>query len=177
MADNTKQRPTWLGEYPVLDEDHLPDLEAAAAVHEFRGRLPRQVAERRAHEDYVRDQALTAAAHHLLGARAAHHGMNPEAARQHGEAYSAAMRLAGYSPMEEPPKEVLDRVQDAGLKVYSFKKHPADCLYQPIGEKASADDVRVAGLMDRLRALRDAAAGAAKTEGQQPEVPGKDAKA
>lgn len=144
----------WLGRFPVLHEDHLPDLEARAAVHEFKHKLPRDVAEDKAHQDYMKDQALEAAAHHLLGIRAAHAAGHDEAAQQHGEAYAGALKHAGFDPMQTPPQEVLDRVKAARPKVYSFKAHAADQLFTPQPSEADAADQHIRQLLDKLQQLR-----------------------
>ena len=124
----------WLDRYPVLDEEHHADLEARAAVNELRGKMPREEAEARAHGDYVKERALDAAAHHLLGVKAAHAAQHVNAAKQHGAAYAAAMTAAGADPYEQPPQAVMDRIKDAKQKVYSFKAHPADAFF-PVPEE------------------------------------------
>jgi len=65
-----KQTAQWLGQ-PIVDPAHVHDLETRAAIHEFGGsRLPRHAAEAQAYRDYIKDQRLVAAAHHLAGMKA-----------------------------------------------------------------------------------------------------------
>jgi hypothetical protein len=133
-----KQPPKkWLDRYDVLDEDHHNDLEARAAVHEFRGKMPREEAESRAHSDYLRERAYDAAAHHLVGVRAAH----------------AAMEAAGEDAHKPPPPPVLDRLKDTKLKVYTFKNHPADQFFPAQQEAASDEDHALSSKVEKLRAL------------------------
>jgi hypothetical protein len=149
-----KQPPKkWLDRYDVLDEDHHNDLEARAAVHEFRGKMPREEAESRAHSDYLRERAYDAAAHHLVGVRAAHAAGHMQAAQQHGMAYQAAMEAAGEDAHKPPPPPVLDRLKDTKLKVYTFKNHPADQFFPAQQEAASDEDHALSSKVEKLRAL------------------------
>lgn len=169
MSDK-KSPQTWAGQYPVLHEDHVPELEAAAAVHEFSRGIPRADAEARAHGDYVQSKALDAAAHHLLGCRAAHGAGHDDAAMMHGQFYAGAMRAAGHDPFEAPPQEVLDRIKDAAPKIYNFKAHAADAMFSPETDVADGDDARIKAGMERLIALRDRAkASAAEGESDSPD--------
>ena len=154
--DKKKEVKPWLGHYQVVSEDHHIDLESRAAIHEFRGGLPRDVAEQAAHKDYLKDQAYRSGAHHLLGIRAAVASGHEEAAKRHGEAYSAAMKAAGHSPLEAPLKQVLDYIQDAKNKVYSFKEHESDGLFQPtVLPEASVSDDDLGKRMEILKGLKD----------------------
>jgi hypothetical protein len=128
MADQT-----WQGR-PLVDPEHSVDLEAAAAAGEFRDKLPRPAAEERAYQSYRRERALDACAHHLLGIRAAHAAGDAESAQAHGHAYAAAAGAAGFEPIQEPPREVLDRIEMLKPKVYTFRAHPADQLLSPPAE-------------------------------------------
>lgn len=147
----------WLGRYDVLSDDHHPELDARAAVHEFKGRLPRAQAEAQAHRDYLKERAYDAASHHLLGVRAAHAAGHMEAARAHGAQYAAALTSAGDDPAAAPPRAVLDRAQDLKLKVYAFKAHPADRFFpvevkedQPAPAPAQQAVNRLKGLVKAL---------------------------
>jgi hypothetical protein len=153
MAKDTAK--VWLGRFPVLDESHADELDAAAAVHEFGDkRMPREAAEARAHQDYMRDRALDSAAHHLLGVRAAHASGHDEAATKHGEAYAGAMKAAGLNPFEPPHKDVLDRIKTKRPEVYAFKAHPADQFFVPEHREADPADDHIKALLERLQALR-----------------------
>lgn len=152
MAKDTAK--VWLGRFPILDESHQDDLEARAAIHEFKGKLPRQAAEERAHGDYMKERALDSAAHHLIGIKAAHAAGHDEAAGKHGEAYAGAMKAAGHDPFSTPPQEVLDRAKHTKNNVYSFKAHEADQLFTPEHREADTADEHIKGLLDKLQALK-----------------------
>lgn len=144
----------WLGRHPVLSDDDHPGLEAQAAVHQFHGGMPQKDAEERAYGDYRRSRALDAAAHHLLGMRAAHAAQDEDAAHSHHAAYSAAVTAVGGDPGAAPLQEVLDRIAEARPRVYSFKEHPSDrLLLAPDGSRESYDQQRLQVAIGRIKAL------------------------
>lgn len=143
----------WLGVYPVTDEAHHDQLEAAAAVNELRERMPREQAEKKAHEDYLRDAAYGAGAHHFLGVQAAVAAQAHDAARKHGAAYAAAADAGGWDPAGRPPQPVLDRMKELQHKVYSFKPHPADAFF-PVEVVDGPKDPQEAKLHEKLEGLR-----------------------
>lgn len=149
--------PVWQNRFPVVAPEHFDGLEAAAAVHEFKHKKSRDAAEHAAHDDYRVEQARDSAAHHLLGIRAAHASGNDGAAREHGEAYAAAMKAAGHDPFAPPPPQVMDRVREAMPKVYSFKAHPADVLFASAPPEADPADAHIQNLLGRLNSLRQVA--------------------
>ncbi len=158
---------TWAGHYPILNQDHADELDAAAAAHEFRNGMPRQEAEARAHGDYTRARALDAAAHHLIGVTAAHAVGAAEAAQLHGAGYAAAMQHAGHDPFGTPPPEVLDRVKELAPKAHTFKAHASDSMFAPVSAEAKPQDARIQEMMQKLRAVgarADAAAAAEAAE-------------
>ncbi len=128
---DTRPEPLWLGQYPVIpgDEDLLA---ASAGVHEFRYGKPREAAEAAAHADYAKALGVRAAAHHLLGVRAAHATGHLTAAAAHGEAYARAAHVVGFDPSKPPPPEVLDAVAAMTPKEHpvKFKAHPGDAMVQ-----------------------------------------------
>lgn len=152
MAKDTAK--VWLGRFPVLDDSHQDDLEARAAIHEFKGKLPRQQAEERSHSDYLKEKALDSAAHHLIGIKAAHAAGHDEAAGKHGEAYAGAMKAAGHDPFSAPPQEVLDRAKNAKHSIYNFKAHEADQLFTPEHREADGADEHIKGLLEKLQGLK-----------------------
>jgi hypothetical protein len=87
MKKNQNGTVSWAGR-PIVDAGHITDLETAAALHEFRDRMPRNEAEDRAHTAYRRDHHLTGAAHHLNGMRAAQAAGQMEEAKKHGAMYA-----------------------------------------------------------------------------------------
>jgi hypothetical protein len=139
----------WLNKYDTLDDSDHQGLETAAAIHEFTDKLSRPEAEAKAHLDYTKNKALEAAAHHYLGMKAAMATNHESAAKQHGEAYARAIKYAGHSPYEAPPQKLLDLIKDNKSKVYNFKGHDADVLFE---EKVP--ELPKPGLLDRLKAMK-----------------------
>lgn len=162
MADEKKPEKTeeqgpkpWLGRHAVISDDDHPDLDARAAIFEFKHGLPQDQAEQQAHHSYVKDKALDAAAHHFVGLKAAHHSGSDKAAKQHAEAYAGSVKAAGHDPFGPVPDEVLDRVKTTQPEVYRFKAHPADLLVEPLGPKADEADQAISGYLDKISELRD----------------------
>ena len=123
-----KSTATWLGR-PILDDAHTPQLEMLAAANEFRDKLPRAKAEAKAFLDYVRDQRLDAAAHHLSGIKAASAAGDMETARKHGTMYYTHMRALGLNPLDAVPPEVLAKLNAPGRpRPTRFKAHVGDTL-------------------------------------------------
>lgn len=116
----------WLGR-PITHVDHADQLEAAAAIHEFDGGLPRHVAEARAYKDYLDRQALQGAAHHLIGMRAAHAAGDQKSAASHFLAYSAAVKHLGHNPYGEPHESVAANMPHQS--VYRHRPHASDSLF------------------------------------------------
>lgn len=127
--------PKWQGKYPIVDADHVHGLETAAAINEFSHKMPRHEAEEKAHGQYIREQLVGAAAHHLAGIRAAQGAGDVESVKKHGLMYQLAMRSLGHNPMEEPPAEVLNHKNHELQNVYRFKAHPADAFAMPMWQQ------------------------------------------
>jgi hypothetical protein len=129
----------WLDKYPVLDEADHPALEASAAIKELRQGLPKEEAESAAHNDYLKQHAVKAMAHHLLGSKAALAVGNEEAAMQHGKAYAEASKHSGYG-LDEVPDEVKDIIKSGKYsKIYNHKPHEADVFFMPKDEEGKVD--------------------------------------
>ena len=117
---------TWLGK-PIVDQDHVHQLEQEAAVHEFHNKLPRHEAEVKAHSNYVREQRLGAAAHHLAGVKASQATGDMESARNHGMLYELHCKALGLDPYAPPSHEITSKLQgDSPTRIYKFKPHRAD---------------------------------------------------
>jgi hypothetical protein len=158
VANEKKEPQRWLGRYEVASEDDHPDLDARAAVYEFRHGLPRDTAERQAHASYSKEKAYDAASHHLLGLRAAAAAGEDGAAEKHGNAYAAALQHTGHEPTGPVPKEVLDRIRADRPKVYNFRSHPADSLFEPVDSEADKEDETLRGFLEKLEQLKTATA-------------------
>jgi len=123
--------PKWLGRFPVVDADHLQDLETRAAIHEFGHKLPRHEAEAKAHSDYRHDQLADAAAHHLVGLTAAHAAGASDDARRHAAMYGVALKALGHDDVMNPPPEVASKAKHTPAEVYRFKPHRGDAFALP----------------------------------------------
>jgi hypothetical protein len=152
-----KELPKWRNTYETLKPEDHDQLEANAAIKEFRGGLPKEQAEDRAYGDYLDDKARDACAFHYLGMRASVAAQHEAAAKRHGEAYSLAIKHLGLNPLDAPPKEILDRVKDASKGPYSFKPHSADSFFQPKVEIPGVKEEpanRTLELLEKLKALK-----------------------
>lgn len=123
--------PKWLGRYPMLDADHENDLETRAAIHQFGGKMERHKAEDQAHADYRKDQLHEAAAHHMVGMKAAHAAGDDESAQKHGVMYVLALKALGHDNTVEPPPEVANKAKNTPSQVYRFKAHKGDTFAMP----------------------------------------------
>ena len=132
----TANRPMWLGRYPVTDADHVNHLETMAALHEFHRKLPRHQAEELAHQEYTKERLVEAAAHHLVGIKAATSAGDSEAAKKHGVMYSFALKALGHDPVGAIPKEVEAKTKGLDSKLYRFKPHPGDAFLLPPADKS-----------------------------------------
>jgi hypothetical protein len=128
--------PKWLDRYPVVDADHLHDLEQRAAINEFHRKMPRHVAEQTAHDDYRKDQLVEAAAHHLVGMKAAHGAGDMESAKKHGAMYMLACKALGHNDLEPPP-EVAVKAKHTPAQVYKFRAHKGDAFVLPPADSKS----------------------------------------
>jgi hypothetical protein len=152
-----KELPKWRNTYETLKPEDHDQLEANAAVKEFRGGVPKEQAEAEAHQDYLKSHAMDSASFHYLGMRAAVASQHEAAAKRHGEAYSLAMKHLGLNPLDAPPKEILDRVKDSDKGPYSFKAHSADSFFQPKVEIPGVKEEpanRTLELLEKLKALK-----------------------
>lgn len=125
--------PKWRDQYPMVDADHSHHLETAAAIQEFMHKVPRHQAEAAAHEEYRKDQLAEAAAHHLVGMKAAHAAGALEDAKKHGVLYALAAKQLGFDPAGEPPSDITTKEKNlsATKPVYKFKSHKGDAFALP----------------------------------------------
>ena len=122
----------WLGR-DILHPEHIPGIERSAALNEFQHLMPRHVAEAKAHSDYVRESQLDAAAHHLLGVKAAQAVGDMESARKYGLMYQQHCEKLGLNPLMPPDKEITKymKAEDRGSVSSKFKPHKADYYVLP----------------------------------------------
>jgi hypothetical protein len=117
----------WMGR-PIASMDDEKDLERAAAVNEFSGKLPRDQAEEKAYADHVHTQHVKAAGHHLAGQRAAKGVGDMAAARKHGLLYEMHVEKLGhdkYGPVPPEVKAIHDSLVSGG-QAYTFRPHGGD---------------------------------------------------
>ncbi len=139
MAATLSQMPLWQGKYPVLDtadvsgaRPHEDDLEMRAAINEHHHKMPRHEAEKKAWEDYRREQVINTAAHHYVGMKASHAAGKMEDAKKHGVMYLLALRHLGHNDPVRPPEEVLERAKNTPSEdVGRFKAHKGDVYTMP----------------------------------------------
>lgn len=125
MAKET-QNSMWLGR-PIVSQEHANDLEIAAAANEFDKGMSRHDAESKAHDDYIRDQRLSAAAHHLSGIKASQGSGDLSEAQKHGALYQLHLKALGLDPMGPVPPEVQAKMNAPDRKkIYGFKAHAGD---------------------------------------------------
>ncbi len=117
--------PKWLGLHDVVDASHIPMLETQAALNEFSGKMPRHEAEASAHASYKKDQLTEAAAHHLVGMKAAHAAGDMDSAKKHSVMYMLALKSLGHEGMDPPP-EVDTKAKNLPNTLARFRPHKAD---------------------------------------------------
>lgn len=132
-----KKQANWMG-HPVLSPGDEHELHLAAALYEFQGGLPRNVAEQKALEDYRKEWHARAASHHLDGLKAAQAVGDTNTAQKHHGLYSLHLKSLGLDPMGPVPEIINKYHAESGLndkqrKVYNFKGHNADqFLVKPV---------------------------------------------
>lgn len=129
-----KEALRWQGR-SILSKDHSFDLDRAAAIHEFKNKLPRHEAEEKAYGEYKKARSEDAAAHHLSGMKAAHAVGNKKDAIKHSLAYGLHMKALGHDPVGEPPDEIKAKMEDQS-GVYKFKPHESDSMIEPEEEES-----------------------------------------
>lgn len=129
MADKKKVNiPMWKNR-PILDEEHAADLEQRAALHEFEGKLPTEMAEQKAHDDYRKDHHEKAAASHFSGMKAAKASGDNEEAQKHHMMYKMHLKQLGHDSNGPIPEQVSRHIEASKREpYYTFKPHKADAL-------------------------------------------------
>lgn len=138
---DSKIIPKWQGK-SILDAAHHGDLETRAAIHEFQHGLPRQQAESKAYEEYVKDARQRAAAHHLDRQKAADAVGDKETAFKHNILYRLHLKALGLDEVGPVPPEVQRHIEDEGKKSpVKFKAHPGDlfALQDESGQESGHD--------------------------------------
>jgi len=117
----------WLGR-DILDQDHIHGLERDAALNEFGHKMPRDKAEEKAYEDYVRNKRIAAASHHYRGNKAALSVGDMDSARKHHVMYELHLKALGMDPHGPVPPAVMNHVEEEPMKLYRFKPHHGDAF-------------------------------------------------
>jgi hypothetical protein len=128
---------------PVTDPDHVSLLERDAAINEFGHRLPKTEAEKKAYDDYVKDQRTDAAAFHLLGLKAAQGAGDREASEKHAIMYALHCKALGHEPVGAPHASILARMEKHPDKLYKFKAHRGDLYALPDGNAGEQDPTKL----------------------------------
>jgi hypothetical protein len=127
--------PKWAGR-TILDESHATDLDSQAAVHEIDDKLPRHRAEEEAYRKYKKENHAKAAAHHLMGMKAAQGAGSMDEARKHGIMYSMHVKELGEDEYGPVPSSVKQHVDSPDREhVYGFKAHKGDAFLLKDGER------------------------------------------
>jgi hypothetical protein len=122
----------WGKKYPIMDAEHIPDLEHATAVYEFGHSMPREQAEHKAWNEYWVQRHREGAAAHYRGMKAAAAAGDIEEAQKHGALFGMHMERLGEDPMDKLPGEVEKLVNAEGKeRTYKFKAHPTDMIFAP----------------------------------------------
>lgn len=121
----------WMDRHPITDPSHVDHLEVLAAIKALSEKLPKDKAEDAAHAEYKKDQLHDAAAHHLVGIKAALGAGDHDAAKKHGAMYGLALKALGYPIVGEPPAEVANKANRLDHKLYHFRAHKADVFSIP----------------------------------------------
>lgn len=143
---NSNSKPLWMGR-PIVRAEHVDELERDAALNEFHSKMPRHLAEEKAHQDYIRRQHIDAAAHHLQGMKAAQANADMEDAQKHGTMYEMHLKALGFESPGPVPHEIKMASEQPDRKpIYRFKAHHGDFFVLPTdsslnkSEKDSEED-------------------------------------
>lgn len=146
----------WLGR-PILKDSDSGQLENSSALNEFDKGLPRQDAEAKAYEDYIREHREKAAAHHLAGARTAAAAGDNEAALKHHLLWTMHAKALGHPEVGQIPDSVKAHMDgDHKPNLYRFKPHAADMFSlqeQGLVKSEAPLHATVSGFMGGLKAL------------------------
>ncbi len=126
MANDPKE--AWQGK-PIAGK-HSDRLEVDSALNEFKDRMPRAEAEKKAYEEYKKGQHTDGAIHHLRAMRAAQAASDDEAATKHSALFTLHMKELGHDPYGELPKEIQEKLKDTKSlpPVRKFHAHRSDAL-------------------------------------------------
>lgn len=115
------------GGRPILDGKHAANLDADAALFEFRDGKERGKAEEEAYGSYKKNHHAQAAAYHLGGMRSAQGSGDTESAKKHRMMYELHVRQLGFDPSDAVPADVRQAMDHPDYKpAYRFKAHAAD---------------------------------------------------
>ncbi len=115
------------GQREILDKLDRWDLERWAADLEVCELLPRDVAEKRAYDKYIRIQHAKAAGHHLAGIDCMKFNSNLMDAQRHSVMYGLHLHEIGLTPTDGVSPEIFAQkpfIYESKI----FQSHPADSL-------------------------------------------------
>lgn len=136
-----KKTQMW-GGHPLLQAKDAEQLELAAAVHEFHHGKDRVTAEKAALDEYRRENHAKAAAHHLMGMRAAQASGSTDDAKKHYDMYGLHIKALGHEQHEGVPAEVKRHTEGENVdRAYNFKGHGADQFLVNTVKKSEDDSL------------------------------------
>lgn len=111
------------GKYPMADASHHDELQTSAAINMLQGGMPKEQAEVKAHDDYVKKQRTDALHYHAAGMKAATAIGDMDSAKKHGAMFSLHRKALGDNPVGAPPAKAPGVSSSPKMK---FKAHPGD---------------------------------------------------
>jgi hypothetical protein len=111
------------GKYPMADASHHDELHTNAAINMLQGGMPKEQAEKKAHDDYVTKLRTDAVHYHAAGMKAATAIGDTDSAKKHAGMMQLHRKALGTNPIGAPPKPMAGMATAPKMK---FKPHPGD---------------------------------------------------
>ncbi len=111
------------GKYPLADAGHHDEVATNAALHMLKGGLPKEQAEKKAHDEYVTKLRTDAAHYHSAGMKAATAMGDTESAKSHAGMLQLHRKALGDNPIGALPSRQAGQSVAPKMK---FKPHPGD---------------------------------------------------
>jgi hypothetical protein len=113
-----------------MNDDHAHMLDKATALNRFDRGMSLDEAEAAAHKQYMRDQSLDAAIHHLTHMKVAQALGDVLTAGKCAKMYAVHLERAGFNPNGPVPKEVASKIGKTRLYEHEFKPHGMDSFVE-----------------------------------------------